>query len=198
MLDYKSSSYEMNKPLLVVVTGSVAAGKTTLAHILSNKINCPLISRDELKEGYINTLGVPHIQLDNSANWSIYEVFFEVIDLLVSKGISMVVEAAFQDKLWKPRLLDLLDKAEVKIVICKADPELIKKRFINRFLENPDREKFHGDKSISSSKDRFDLLTDNYKPVNIEAPTLYVDTTDNYKPNIEEIIRFIQLKNSAD
>ena len=83
-----------------MVTGSVASGKITLAHILSKKINCPLISRDELKAGYINTLGVQHSQLDNTVDRNIYETFFEAIGLFVSKGISIIVEAAFQDKLW--------------------------------------------------------------------------------------------------
>ncbi|HET7118841.1 MAG TPA: AAA family ATPase [Hanamia sp.] len=187
----------MNKPLLLVVTGSAASGKTTLAHILSKKINCPLISRDELKEGYINTLGVQHSQLNHSVDRNIYDTFFGTIDLLVSKEISIIAEAAFQDKLWRPKLLNLLDKAEIKIIICKTNPDLVKSRFISRFSDNPNREKFHGDKSISLSKERFALLTEIYEPVNISMPTLCVDTTDNYKPGIEEIIIFIGQKTAA-
>lgn len=182
----------MNKPLLVVVTGSPASGKTTLAHILANKINCPLISRDELKEGLINTLKVSHTHLDKSVDLHVYDTFFETIDLLISKGISTIIEAAFQDKLWRPKLLNLLDKAEIKIVMCKTNPDLIKRRFANRFLNNPGREKYHGDQSVSLSKEQFSSMTEHYKPVNINALTLQVDTTDNYNPAIEEIINFIK------
>jgi len=46
----------MIKPLLIVVTGRPASGKTTLSRILSAEIKCPLLSRDEFKEGYINTI----------------------------------------------------------------------------------------------------------------------------------------------
>lgn len=184
----------MNKPLLIVVTGSPASGKTTLAHILTDKINCPLISRDELKEGLINTLKVAHTQLDKSVDLCVYNTFFETINLLISKQISIIVEAAFQDKLWKPKLLDLMNKAEVKVVICKTNPDLIKKRFANRLSNNSDREKYHGDLSLSASKKQFAALTENYQPVNIDTPTLQVDTTDNYNPTIEEIIIFINQK----
>jgi dephospho-CoA kinase len=45
----------MNKPLLIVITGRPSSGKTTLACIISKEIKCPVVSRDELKEGYINT-----------------------------------------------------------------------------------------------------------------------------------------------
>jgi predicted kinase len=186
----------MNKPLLIIVTGSPASGKTTLAHILADKINCPLISRDELKEGLINTLNVAHIQMDKSYDMHVYNTFFETTDLLISKGISIVIEAAFQDKLWRPKLLNLLDKAEIRIVICKTNPDLIKNRFDKRLLDNPHREKYHGDQSLTLSKKKFRELTENYEPVNINAPTLQVDTTDNYNPTVEEIINFMGQKNS--
>jgi predicted kinase len=186
----------MNKPLLMVVTGSPASGKTTFAHILADKIHCPLLSRDELKEGLINTLNLAHTQLDKSVDLHVYDTFFETIDLLISKGISIIVEAAFQDKLWRPKLLNLLDKAEIKIIICKTQFDLIKKRFTNRLSNNPDREKFHGAQSLHLSKEQFTSLTENYEPVNIDAATLHVDTTENYNPDIEEVIKFIRTKNS--
>lgn len=181
----------MNKPLLIIITGSPASGKTTLANILAEKINCPLISRDALKEGLINTLNVVHTQLDKSVDLHANDTFFETIDLLVSKRISVIAEAAFQDKLWKPKLLDLLHKAEIKILICKANLDLIKSRFANRLSNNSGRERYHGDESMA--KERFIELTKNYVPVNIDAPTMQVDTSEDYRPAIEEIIHFITI-----
>jgi predicted kinase len=180
----------MNNALLVVVTGSPASGKTTLAHVLANKINCPLLSRDELKEGLINTLELSHSQADRSIDLQVYETFFETIELLISKKISLVVEAAFQDKLWRPKLLNLLQKATIKIIICKAGTDLIKARFENRLSGNPDREKFHGDQSLTP--EQIASLIDHYKPVNMEIATLEVDTTQNYDPDLKEIINFIR------
>ncbi len=43
-----------NQPKCIIVTGRPASGKTTLAWILVKKLNLPLISRDALKEGYVN------------------------------------------------------------------------------------------------------------------------------------------------
>ena len=185
----------MKKPLLIVVTGMPASGKTTLAHLLAKEIKCPLLSRDEIKEGYVNTMGILHNQMDSSGAMHIYETFFEAIELLISKKISIIVEAAFQDKLWKPKLLNLADKAAIKIIICKTNPALAKTRFTERLFQDPDREKYHGDSSLISIKEKSELLTEKYEPVKMDVPILEVDTTDNYKPGRGEITRFIQQKN---
>lgn len=66
-----------NKPLLIVITGRPASGKTTLAHVLSKEVKFPLLSRDELKEGYINATGVHHNQTDNSVDWIFMRHFFK-------------------------------------------------------------------------------------------------------------------------
>jgi predicted kinase len=182
----------MTKPLLLVVTGRPASGKTTLAHLLSKEIKCPLLSRDELKEGYINTINLEHDQLDDSAAWHIYNAFFEAIDLLISKGISVIVEAAFQNKLWKPKLLPLAGKAEIKIIICETSPDLARSRFAGRLLNDPGRNKYHGDKLLNPAEEPGRSITERYEPVNIDTPTLEVDTTENYSPDLQEIIRFIR------
>lgn len=179
----------MNKPLLLVITGMPAAGKTTLAHLISKKTHCPLLSRDELKEGYINTLGISHAQLNDAAARHIYDTFFATIELLLSQKISLVIEAAFQHKLWKPKLSTLQSIADIKILICTTKPEIAVSRFEKRYLQQSSREKYHGDKS-GLKKITNDLFY-NYDPIQSNFPTLVIDTTDNYNPAIEEILAFI-------
>lgn len=183
----------MKKPLLLVVTGMPASGKTTLAHLLAKETLCPLISRDELKEGYTNTLGIPHHQMDKSVAMHIYESFFEVAGLLLSKGISVIIEAAFQHKLWKPKLSDLSARAEIKIIICTTSSELAKSRFKDRLKNDPEREKYHGDSSLYSTKKQ-NKKQEKYEPVKMSFPVLEVDTSDDYSPGLKEIIRFIRQK----
>jgi dephospho-CoA kinase len=187
----------MNKPLLLVITGRPASGKTTLAHILSKEIKCPLISRDELKEGYVNTLNAGHNQSHDLINRYIYEIFFETIDLLISKGASIIIEAAFQHRLWQPKLSDFLNKADVKIIVCETNTDLARARFTDRLLNNPDREKFHEDNLMLLRDEKMNSLIENYERVNIEVPILIVDTTNSYNPGIERIINFIKQKSDG-
>jgi predicted kinase len=182
--------HQMNKPRLVVVTGRPASGKTTLAHRLSREIKYPLLSRDELKEGYVNTMRIQHSQLDHATGLHIYETFFELIDLLISRGISFIAEAAFQNKLWKPGLLHLSDKAEIRIIVCEVPPDLARHRFVNRLLSDPERERFHGDGSLIA--EQAGLLTEAYEPVNMNVPALTVDTSEHYHPGLQDIIAFVR------
>ena len=104
-----------NKPFLIVVTGRPGSGKTTLAHSLAKQIYCPALCRDEFKEGYVHTLGGTHASLGQDINWRLYNIFFEMVDFVLSKGISVIIEAAFQHKVWAPKLTDLAKVARVSV-----------------------------------------------------------------------------------
>ena len=43
------------KPKCIIITGQPGSGKTTLAKKLGERLWMPVISRDEIKEGYVNT-----------------------------------------------------------------------------------------------------------------------------------------------
>lgn len=181
----------MITPRLIVITGRPASGKTTLAHRLSKETGLPLISRDELKQGFVYTSGLSHNEVDRSTDLMIYDTFFETVELLVSKGISIIIEAAYQHKLWEPKLTDLLNKANIKIIICNITPAAAKTRFNQRLSADPDRKRFHGDAPITSDDEHIGSLIDNYQPVNIDAPTMLVETTGDYIPILATILDFV-------
>jgi len=177
------------KPLLIVVTGRPASGKTTLSRILSKEMRCPLLSRDEFKEGYVNTFRFSQAELPAEAAMDVYETFFQTAGLLLSRNISIVVEAAFQHKLWQPGLVPLMDLADIRMVICEIPPELAMQRFIHRMYEDANREKYHGDgDELARAAD--ESLVISYHAPDMPVPTLRVDTTENYRPGLEEIVNF--------
>jgi predicted kinase len=180
----------MNKPFVIVVTGRPGSGKTTLAHTLAKQICCPALCRDEFKEGYVHTTGSNHTSLGPDINLQLYHIFFEMVDFVVSKGVSVVIEAAFQHKIWAPKLTHLAEIASVSIIVCTLDPKLARARFIERGLADPARERFHGDNAVHAAKDGIELLIGGYDPPRMDLPTLTVDTTDGYKPSLHQIVSF--------
>ena len=94
----------MGKPYLVVVTGRPGAGKTTLAGELSLAACLPVISRDQLKEGYVRTQGVPSSELPGDVNRIVTELFFESVERLIDGGVSLIAEAAFQHSVWSSKI----------------------------------------------------------------------------------------------
>jgi len=178
----------MNKPTLVIITGRPGSGKSTLARLLSAKIRCPLISRDEIKEGYVNTVKTEHARITKEENIKVYNTFFGVIEQLLDNGITVIAEAAFQHKLWFPKYDVLKQKSNIRIVICKTDPALAHKRYTERKAEDRLREYFHGDAAVPSENNP-------YEYINFPEPVLEVDTVNDYSPNLDAIKSFIEQEN---
>jgi adenylate kinase family enzyme len=74
----------MSKPYLIVVTGRPGSGKTTFSKELGNEIFMPVISRDQIKEGYVRTFGKRHDELPEEANKTATEIFFDTLMGLIS------------------------------------------------------------------------------------------------------------------
>ncbi len=87
-----------NKPKCILVTGRPGSGKSTLIDKLSKKLYLPKISRDEFKEGYVNTFGVKHDKLPKETNGVVNQVFFDTILNMLKGNISLIIEAAFDHK----------------------------------------------------------------------------------------------------
>jgi adenylate kinase family enzyme len=178
----------MIKPYLLVVTGRPGAGKTTFAKELGKQLCLPVISRDEIKEGYVHTFGESHSRLPEETNKIVTDIFFQTINNLADANVSLVAEAAFQHKVWESKLNMLNEKTRLFMLICKVqDDAIYLERFINRRLENPMREYFHGDNGVELSRrgDKLDLLT--YDEPHLDVPTIYIDTTGDYTPTIKEL-----------
>jgi uridine kinase len=175
------------KPFLLVVTGRPGSGKTTLSNKLGEEFYLPVISRDALKEGYVHTFGKKHDELPDDTNKIVTDLFFETIGNLLKKNVSLIAEAAFQHKVWEPRLTLLSQLADIKILVCETDPIIAKQRFIDRGLNDTKREHFHGDKAVQDAREGKELTTAEYEAPNLSYTTTRVDTTNEYNPSIEEL-----------
>ena len=175
----------MNKPKLVIITGRPGSGKSTLAHIIAREIRCPLISRDEIKEGYVNTIKIEHNKISKEGNTIVYNTFFTIIEQLLVNNITIAVEAAFQHKLWIQKYDILKQKSKIKVIICIIDPKLAYTRYLERKNQDPLRAYFHGDPAIPIENN------DIYECIKIPEPTLEVETTDGYDPDLSKIKAFI-------
>ena len=169
-------------PTLVIVSGPAGSGKTTLAHRLAARIGCPALCRDEIKEGMVATTPgfVPGIS--DPLTVRSYGLFFSAIRLFLEHGVTHVAEAAFQHANWERGLEPLLPLAMLRIVRCQLAPEIATSRAELRAREQPTRAA-HDDTGHLSVKRPFEQIR-------LDAPTLDVDTTNGYIPNLDAIAAF--------
>jgi len=177
----------MPKPFLIIVTGMPGAGKSTFAKVLGEKIYMPLISRDQIKEGYVQTLGRGHDDLPRETNRIISEIFFDTLYSLVESNVSVIGEAAFQHKVWAPMLARFAGKARICLVICKIDGSSALERIVARGLGDEKREYFHGDPQVGLAKKGAVLNPLPYDEPRLDVPTFYVNTLGEYEPSVYEI-----------
>jgi len=180
------------EPKCIIVSGRPGSGKTTLASELSRRLYLPKLSRDEIKEGYVNTFNVKHDQLPADTNGKVNELFFEATLYLLKGNVSVVIEAAFQHKLWGLVVPRVQEVAQPFIVICELDAETSARRHLERGLNDPNREFFHGDRRVSLYRETGQFFPGgDYDAPHFDVPTLRVSTCDGYMPGIEEILDFI-------
>jgi predicted kinase len=174
-------------PTLIVVSGPPGSGKTTLARGLAAALGCPVISRDEIKQGMARATpgftGAPGDELTRRT----LPVFFAVLDLLLRSGVTTVAEAAFQDHVWRPGLEKLRGPADIRVVHCTVAAEVALARITRRDQGDPLRRAHAGpgDPAEHEAAHRA------FRRVSVAAPALEVDTSDGYRPPFGQILSFV-------
>lgn len=177
-------------PTLIIVGGPPGAGKTTLAHEVARRVGCPAICRDEIKEGMVHaTPGFVPAQSDD-LTMRTFPVFFSALEVLLRAGVTTVAEAAFQDRLWQMGLAPLRDLAHVRILHCSVTADVALDRKLQRARQDPLR-RAHADPDIRDNAAHA-LIHDAFKRLTMDgAPWIEIDTSDGYRPGLDEIVAFI-------
>ena len=176
-------------PVLVVVSGPAGSGKTTLAHEIARGIGCPAICRDEIKEGMVhNTPGFVAARGDELTVRTL-PVFFGVLDLLLRAGVTTVAEAAFQDRVWRPRLEQFRGLARIRVVHAVVAADVAFRRIQRRRALSPLR-RAHADPGYGDEASQAHAHKA-FDRVSIDAPWIEVDTADGYRPALGDVVAFV-------
>ncbi len=182
-------------PLLVVVTGSPASGKSTLAEKLSESMRLPLLAKDAFKEEIYDNL-------EGAAPADSHRLGFVAVRLmhswskrLLEKGVSLVLESNFKRSLSLSDLESLFALSQPVVVQCVAPRDEVVDRYVER-SEEGERHPVHDDANHVDEL-RHDLEKGEYDMRFLDVPVITVDTSIEGGVDIEALIYRIRSTREA-
>ncbi len=165
-------------PLLVVVSGKPATGKTTLGQRLAADLGLPFFARDALKETLFDALGVADRAWSRRLGAASFALLRRLTENMLSAGCSLVIEANFSAANDAPFYQSLATRygALVAQVWLTAAPATIARRFEQRAAS---AERHPGHVELANMAEfRPALLRADDAPLPLDGALYAVDTTD--------------------
>ena len=192
----------------ILVTGIPAAGKSTMAETISERLKLPVISKDTVKELLFDNVGFQSREGKVNLGIASMEIMYYVAGQLMKAGQSFILENNFEYSS-EHGIKNLLEKYRYSVltITLTGDHKVIYQRFLER-ENSPDRHRGHvvndcypekkegnpkKQKATSISYENYvhGLNKRGYDDFSVDGKWIKVDTTDFSKIDMEEL--FLQI-----
>ena len=189
-----SSGGRRPRPPLVLVGGPPAAGKTTLARRVASALTLPLWSKDiHVKEVLAEAFDVHTLEDSRALGAPTFAIFYAVLGEWIAAGIGVVAECNFRRGISERDLAPLVTGARPVLIHCQTTRDECLRRYAAR-VQRGERHRGHADAA------RIDLMRSDptqlgweaHQPLDLDVPTLVVDTTSGYEPEFDDILSFVR------
>lgn len=193
----------------ILVAGIPAAGKSTMAEILSERLKLPVISKDSIKELLFDNVGFQSREEKRKLGIASMEIMFYVAGQLMKTGHPFILENNFEYSSGHG-MENLLEKYQYSAltITLTGDYKVIYQRFLER-ESSPDRHRGHVLNDCYPEKKENHLNMPKAKTISyenfvhgieqrgfdafcVDGMQIKVDTTDFSKVDMGEL--FLQIK----
>jgi predicted kinase len=169
-------------PLVVVVTGMPAAGKTTIAEALSRDLGLPLVSRDKIKERLYDTLGVGDLEWSGRLGGAAFALLFDCARLMIESEHSVMLEANFFRG--TEQEFSALPSHRAIQIHCEAPLDVL----IARYAGRPRHQGHHDAEKLKELPARFQSGA--HEPLDLPGDLIAVDTS--HRVDLDAIVKQIR------
>src|SRR5919106_3014004 len=187
---------QSRRPLLVVVSGAPASGKTTLATRLAGDLRLLFIGKDALKEAICDAIGPPaDVAASMRAGSAAYSAAFTLTRETLAAGDGVVLESNFRRGLSEAELAPVAALGDARLIHCMASHGVVASRYRERNAAGL-RHPAHRDDERASDL-ALDLESGRFEPLQLGIPTMVVATDDDLSPQYDAILEFAGRGNGA-
>lgn len=193
----------------ILVTGIPAAGKSTMAEVVSEKLKLPVISKDAIKEVLFDNVGFQSRAEKVKLGIASMEIMYYAAGQLMKAGQPFILENNFEYSS-EQGMKSLIEKYQYSVltITLTGDYKVIYQRFLER-ENSPDRHRGHIVNDCYPEKKENHLNTPKAKTISyenfvhgieqrgfdafcVDGMQIKVDTTDFSKVDMGEL--FLQIK----
>ena len=193
----------------ILMTGIPAAGKSTMAKVMSEKLKLPVISKDTIKELLFDNVGFQSRAEKVKLGIASMEIMYYVAGQLMKVGQPFILENNFEYSS-EQGIRSLLEQYQYSTltITLTGDYKVIYHRFLER-ESSPDRHRGHVVNDCYPEKKEDNLKTLKGKTISydnfvrgieqrgfdafcVDDRQIKVDTTDFSKINMEELLSQIE------
>lgn len=165
---------------LIIITGDLAAGKSTLAASLSESLNIPYLTKDCLKEIACDAIDYSTREENRKLSVTAMESMIYFFHQSALVGNSLILEANFRsEEVNKIKEIAVEYRYNVLLFYLTGDINLLYQRFLDR-LSN--RHKAHRSLNLDYSLERFASYINEIRNQDLPYPIYKIDMT-----NLDEI-----------
>jgi predicted kinase len=183
---------EIIYPTIIIVTGRPAAGKSTLAKWLSQELQLPLVSKDNIREELFDRLGWKDRPWAQELGKASIDMMFYFARAELAVGHSLIMDNSFHPPISNPRFRALKEEyhAESIQIVCDAARDTLFERFKRR-ADSGTRHPGHGDQAVLDEL-YGNLANDSSRVLDIGGCVIRVDTTDFEKIDYPKILEQVK------
>ena len=177
-----------DRPILIIVSGPPAAGKTTIASEIGRRLGLPVFTKDTLKESLHDSFKWSDLESSRKFGFASTMLLYRMLDVQLSSGQSVIAEMNFYAEFDSPRILEMASRFSCQLfqVHCTAQPGILVARYVAR-ARSGDRHPAHVD-SERTDELITKLAEDVWAPLDLCAPLAEIDTSDIKTVSLDKVV----------